>query len=63
MLITPALRRLGCFSFNERALRLYKRLGFVREGVNREAYYYDLKWHDRILFSMLQSEWVAIKHS
>lgn len=53
--------RLSCFSFNERAVRLYERLGFVREGVNREAYYYDCIWHDRILFSMLEKEWIALK--
>ena len=54
-------RRLGVFSFNERAVRLYERLGFVREGVNREAYYLDYKWHDRILFSILEKEWVALQ--
>ncbi|KAE9369343.1 GNAT family acetyltransferase, partial [Stipitochalara longipes BDJ] len=55
--------RLGVFSFNERAVRLYERLGFVREGVNRDAYYYDYKWHDRILFSILEKEWVTIHKS
>lgn len=54
-------RRLGVFSFNERAVRVYERIGFVREGVNREAFYYDYKWHDRILFSILEKEWMAMK--
>lgn len=49
--------RLSCFSFNERAARLYQRLGFVKEGVTREVYYYDCQWYHRILFSMLDREW------
>ena len=53
--------RLICFSFNERAARLYERLGFVREGVSREVYFYDGKWHDHILFSMLEREWAALR--
>ncbi|KAJ4393551.1 hypothetical protein N0V93_002763 [Gnomoniopsis smithogilvyi] len=51
--------RLSCFSFNERAARLYQRLGFVKEGVTREAYYYDCKWYNRILFSILDREWAV----
>lgn len=51
--------RLSCFSFNERAVRLYQRLGFVKEGVTREAYYYDCKWYNRILFSILDREWAV----
>ncbi len=33
----------------------------MREGVNREAYYYDCKWHDRLLYSMLESEWIVLQ--
>lgn len=49
--------RLSCFSFNEGAVRLYERIGFVREGVNREAYFYDGEWYDRVMFSLLEKEW------
>ncbi|PMD41105.1 acyl-CoA N-acyltransferase, partial [Hyaloscypha variabilis F] len=35
--------RLWCFSFNKGALRLYERIGFVREGIERESYYHDFK--------------------
>lgn len=51
--------RLSCFSFNDRAARLYQRLGFVKEGVAREAYYFDCKWYNRVLFSILDREWAA----
>jgi RimJ/RimL family protein N-acetyltransferase len=33
------------------------------DNVNREAYYYDFKWRDRIIFSMLESEWVSLRSS
>ncbi|CAN8098233.1 unnamed protein product [Discula destructiva] len=52
--------RLACFSFNERAVRLYSRLGFVKEGVAREAYYYDGQWYNRVLFSLLDREWAGL---
>lgn len=53
--------RLSCFSFNERAARLYRRLGFVQEGVAREAYWFDFRWYDRILFSLLDREWAVMR--
>jgi len=53
--------RLICFSFNERAARLYELLGFVREGVSREVFFYDGKWHDHIFFSMLEKEWTTLR--
>jgi GNAT superfamily N-acetyltransferase len=53
--------RLSCFSFNERAVKLYQRLGFVKEGVRRESYYYGSQWHDHVLFSMLEDEWRSLK--
>jgi hypothetical protein len=59
-LLLVCFRRLAVFSFNERAVRLHER---IREGANREAYYYDFKWHDRILFSILESEWADRKKS
>lgn len=34
--------RLSCFSLNEKVVELYQRLKSVREGVAREAYYFDL---------------------
>lgn len=46
------------FSFNERSIRLHKRLGFTREGCRREAVYVNGKYHDEIYFGMLRKEWL-----
>ncbi|KAK2609137.1 hypothetical protein QQS21_002364 [Conoideocrella luteorostrata] len=48
-------------SFNQRAMRLYEDMGFVREGRRREAVWFDRAWHDDVLFSMTQAEWEAIR--
>ncbi|CZR68657.1 uncharacterized protein PAC_18556 [Phialocephala subalpina] len=53
--------RLTCFSFNDGALRLYRRMGFKEEGRNREAYRYAGRWWDRVLFSVLEDEWGVLK--
>lgn len=42
--------------FNERALGFYEKLGFVREGVQRDGYFHGHRWHDFILMSMLEDE-------
>ena len=48
---------LGVFAFNERAIRAYKRVGFVREGAERESYFRHGRFHDHIRMSVLESEW------
>jgi len=55
------LHRIGiiCYSYNVGAWKLYERLGFVIEGRNREAIWYDDGWHDLIHLSMLENEWRA----
>jgi len=52
---------LNVFSYNERAIRVYEKLGFKREGVQREALYYNHAYHDSILMAMLEDEYRA-KH-
>ncbi|WP_458122232.1 GNAT family N-acetyltransferase [Paenibacillus sp. Z6-24] len=47
---------LSVFSFNERAIRSYEKLGFRREGVQREVLYYDYQYHDAISMSILEHE-------
>lgn len=53
------LHRIGIegYSWNEGAMRLYERLGFVMEGRKRESLWYQGSWHDYVSFSMLEGEW------
>lgn len=48
---------LAAFSWNPGAIRLYEKLGFVREGCKREHFWYDGKYWDAIELGMLESEW------
>jgi len=48
---------IGAFAYNEGAVRLYQRLGFVLEGRTRECAWYDGKYHDGIEMGMLKHEW------
>jgi RimJ/RimL family protein N-acetyltransferase len=48
---------LRVFSFNERAQRVYAKLGFVREGTLRESYFRDGTFHDTLVMSILREEW------
>lgn len=47
---------LGVFEFNERAIHVYEKLGFKREGVLRDSLYYDHKYHDQIMMSILEAD-------
>jgi RimJ/RimL family protein N-acetyltransferase len=44
---------------NERAIRLYERLGFAREGVRREAHYDDGRFIDDVVMGLLDREFDA----
>jgi RimJ/RimL family protein N-acetyltransferase len=50
---------LGVFSFNERAISLYRRLGFREIGRRREARIIGPDKHDAILMDLLASEFVS----
>jgi RimJ/RimL family protein N-acetyltransferase len=58
-----ALHRIviGGFSYNDNALRLYRKLGFVDEGREREAVYHCRAWHDIVTMSMLEHEWEVLR--
>jgi len=47
---------LEVFSANHSAVRLYEKLGFVREGVKRKDYFIDGQCFDTLLFGMLREE-------
>ena len=53
------LHRIGieAFSYNEGAMRLYEKLGFVMEGRRREEIWFDGGWHDFVTYGMLEGEW------
>ncbi|GGQ21096.1 GNAT family N-acetyltransferase [Streptomyces roseolilacinus] len=48
---------LGVYAFNPRALRVYERVGFVREGVERQALLHEGAWIDSIRMAILAPEW------
>ena len=48
---------LSVFSYNLRAIRLYKRIGFVHEATEREMLFRDGTYYDLIKMGMLRSEW------
>jgi RimJ/RimL family protein N-acetyltransferase len=45
------------FEFNERAIRAYRRSGFVVEGRSRESIWRDGRWWDELAMSILESDW------
>ena len=52
---------LDVFGYNAEAIRLYERLGFVREGARRSAVYSMGRRWDELRYSMLQSEYAALR--
>ena len=57
------LHRVGIrvLGWNEGALRLYQRIGFVMESREREKFWSDGKWWDDFGLGMLEDEWRAKK--
>lgn len=47
---------LEVYAFNDAALRLADRVGYVREGVRRAAYWRHGRWNDAVLFSLLRDD-------
>ncbi|WP_399457241.1 GNAT family N-acetyltransferase [Virgibacillus dokdonensis] len=54
---------LRVFSFNERAIQLYRKLGFKQEGVSRQALFRNGNWHDMIHMAILQQEYMPAQES
>ena len=52
---------LSVFAFNERAIRAYRKAGFVIEGRAREAIWRDGRYWDELTMSVLESEWKATR--
>jgi [ribosomal protein S5]-alanine N-acetyltransferase len=47
------------FEFNEASKRLLESVGFVEEGVHREAEFVDGEWQDAHWYGLLEDEWPA----
>lgn len=50
-------------AFNIRALRAYERLGFVREGQERESAFIGGEWHDDVIVGLLRRDFDALRNS
>lgn len=47
---------LGVLSFNTRGIHVYEKIGFQKEGVLRDAVYFDHQYYDLITMSILEDE-------
>jgi RimJ/RimL family protein N-acetyltransferase len=50
---------LDVYTINPRALKVYEKVGFVQEGVKRKNWYYNHKYYDSIMMSILAEEFRA----
>lgn len=55
------LHRVGLtvYAYNERAIALYEKLGFVQEGAQREFLHRNGQRYDMLMYGMLRREWEA----
>lgn len=51
---------LEVYAFNQAALRLADRVGYVREGVKRRAYRRHGAWNDAVLFALLREDLAGV---
>jgi RimJ/RimL family protein N-acetyltransferase len=47
---------LEVYAFNPRARRVYEKVGFVAEGVRRDALLWDGEWIDAVMMSLLEND-------
>ncbi len=47
---------LEAFLFNERAIHVYEQIGFKREGIKRDGWFYNHKYYDMVTMSILEDE-------
>lgn len=52
--------QLEVYGHNHWARRVYEKVGFVVEGVRREARLRDGEWVDEVLMAILDHEWAAL---
>ncbi len=49
--------QLDVFDFNERAIRVYEKAGYIREGRRRQAFYRHGQYHDVLIYAVLRADW------
>lgn len=49
---------IGVVGFNAEALKFYERLGFQREGVQRDGYFHNHRYYDFVMMSLLEQEFL-----
>jgi Acetyltransferases, including N-acetylases of ribosomal proteins len=66
LMLEHAFERLGLhrvalsvFAFNERAIRAYRKAGFVVEGRSRQSIWRDGRYWDELQMSMLDTDWAV----
>jgi RimJ/RimL family protein N-acetyltransferase len=47
------------YSFNERSLKMHRKLGFIEEGIRRKAVFKNGQYWDMVEFGILVDEWKA----
>ena len=50
---------LEVFDFNDRAIHVYRKVGFVEEGVRRDALRWNGEWHNAVMMAILAPHWAA----
>lgn len=62
MFNTLNLRKINInvYAYNERAIRTYEKLGFVREGIIREDLFFEGQYYDNILMGLFKEEYIPV---
>jgi RimJ/RimL family protein N-acetyltransferase len=47
---------LEAFAFNERAIHVYEKIGFKKEGIRRDGWFYNHRYYDMVSMSILEDE-------
>jgi RimJ/RimL family protein N-acetyltransferase len=47
----------GIVGLNTQSIMFYEKLGFKKEGIQEQGYFYDGKFSDFVMMRMLRSEW------
>ena len=51
---------LAVYDYNVKAIKSYKKAGFIEEGRKRQFMWYNGRYHDEIIMSILAEEWREI---